>query len=153
MKPRLGTLARAGLLAIGMSGAAYAGPAGVAPLAETPQPLAVTPVQWICDGSAGGSPSACRNNETGEVRDNRDIRNGRVNQPPRYDYENGRRVRNDDWRWRNWERDRRDDGRYRVNRTRAHVAWCQDRWRSYRAYDNTYQPARGPRRQCVSPYG
>lgn len=152
MKPRLGTLARAVLLAVAMSGAAYAGPAGVAPLAATPQALAVTQIQWICDGSAG-SPSACRNNETGEVRDKRDIRNGRVNQPPRYDYENDRRVRNDDWRWRNWERDRRDDGRHRVNRTRAHVAWCQDRWRSYRAYDNTYQPARGPRRQCVSPYG
>lgn len=35
----------------------------------------------------------------------------------------------------------------------AHVQWCYDRWRSYRAYDNTYQPNNGPRRQCVSPYG
>lgn len=34
-----------------------------------------------------------------------------------------------------------------------HVAWCYDRWRSYRASDNTYQPLRGPRRQCISPYG
>jgi len=34
----------------------------------------------------------------------------------------------------------------------AHVQWCYDRWRSYRAYDNTYQPYNGPRRQCVSPY-
>jgi len=34
----------------------------------------------------------------------------------------------------------------------AHVRWCQNRWRSYRAYDNTYQPYNGPRRQCVSPY-
>ncbi|PND23720.1 BA14K family protein, partial [Sinorhizobium sp. M4_45] len=30
--------------------------------------------------------------------------------------------------------------------------WCQNRWRSYRAYDNTYQPNSGPRRICVSPY-
>ncbi|MGG2474283.1 BA14K family protein, partial [Rhizobium sp. BR5] len=22
----------------------------------------------------------------------------------------------------------------------SHVSWCQNRWRSYRAYDNTYQP-------------
>lgn len=34
----------------------------------------------------------------------------------------------------------------------AHVQWCYDRWRSYRAYDNTYQPYYGPRRQCISPY-
>lgn len=34
----------------------------------------------------------------------------------------------------------------------SHVSWCYDRWRSYRASDNTYQPLNGPRRQCVSPY-
>jgi hypothetical protein len=34
----------------------------------------------------------------------------------------------------------------------AHVAWCYDRYRSYRAWDNTYQPYHGPRRQCWSPY-
>ncbi|WP_420962103.1 BA14K family protein [Brucella sp. IR073] len=33
-----------------------------------------------------------------------------------------------------------------------HVAWCSARYRSYRAYDNTYQPYNGPRRQCYSPY-
>jgi hypothetical protein len=34
----------------------------------------------------------------------------------------------------------------------AHVRWCYDRYRSYRASDNTYQPYHGPRRQCRSPY-
>jgi len=34
-----------------------------------------------------------------------------------------------------------------------HVAWCYDRWRSYREYDNSYQPFNGPRRHCRSPYG
>jgi len=34
----------------------------------------------------------------------------------------------------------------------AHVRWCYDRYRSYRASDNTFQPYNGPRRQCVSPY-
>jgi hypothetical protein len=34
----------------------------------------------------------------------------------------------------------------------AHVEWCYDRYRSYRAYDNTWQPYYGPRRQCISPY-
>ncbi|MGN8152377.1 BA14K family protein [Agrobacterium sp. 22094] len=33
-----------------------------------------------------------------------------------------------------------------------HQQWCANRWRSYRAYDNSYQPNNGPRRQCVSPY-
>ena len=34
----------------------------------------------------------------------------------------------------------------------AHVQWCYDRYRSYRASDNTFQPYGGPRRQCYSPY-
>lgn len=34
----------------------------------------------------------------------------------------------------------------------AHVAWCYNRYRSYRAWDNTYQPYHGPRRLCWSPY-
>ncbi len=34
----------------------------------------------------------------------------------------------------------------------AHVRWCHSRYRSYRAYDNTYVPKRGYRAQCVSPY-
>ncbi|MGW9230783.1 BA14K family protein [Pseudorhizobium sp. NPDC055634] len=34
----------------------------------------------------------------------------------------------------------------------AHVQWCYARYRSYRAYDNTFQPYNGPRRQCYSPY-
>ncbi|NLS17877.1 BA14K family protein [Rhizobium sp. P40RR-XXII] len=33
-----------------------------------------------------------------------------------------------------------------------HVDWCESRYRSYRAYDNTFQPNYGPRRQCYSPY-
>ena len=45
----------------------------------------------------------------------------------------------------------------RVYRTYAlsadHVAWCYDRWRSYREADNSYQPYNGPRRRCRSPYG
>ncbi|AYG61604.1 BA14K family protein [Rhizobium jaguaris] len=34
----------------------------------------------------------------------------------------------------------------------GHTSWCYQRYRSYRAYDNTYQPYNGPRRQCYSPY-
>ncbi|MBO9123658.1 MULTISPECIES: BA14K family protein [unclassified Rhizobium] len=32
-----------------------------------------------------------------------------------------------------------------------HVSWCYNRYRSYRASDNTYQPNYGPRRQCAGP--
>lgn len=34
----------------------------------------------------------------------------------------------------------------------SHVSWCANRYRSYRAYDNTFQPNYGPRKGCVTPY-
>ncbi|MEO3385824.1 BA14K family protein [Mesorhizobium sp. CAU 1741] len=42
--------------------------------------------------------------------------------------------------------------RYRP-RGGAHEEWCYNRYRSYRASDNTFQPYNGGRRQCNSPYG
>lgn len=33
-----------------------------------------------------------------------------------------------------------------------HTDWCYARYRSYRAYDNTFQPNYGGRRECLSPY-
>lgn len=42
--------------------------------------------------------------------------------------------------------------RDRVYMSDAHVSWCYDRYRSYRASDNTFQPYNGPRQQCYSPY-
>ena len=33
-----------------------------------------------------------------------------------------------------------------------HFEWCAARYRSYRAFDNTFQPNSGPRQQCYSPY-
>ena len=41
--------------------------------------------------------------------------------------------------------------RYYYSSGSYHIRWCYSRYRSYRAYDNTYQPYYGPRRQCVSP--
>ncbi|WP_367718625.1 BA14K family protein [Nitratireductor sp. GISD-1A_MAKvit] len=38
-----------------------------------------------------------------------------------------------------------------VRLSRAHVRWCHHRYRSYRAYDNTFQPYHGPRKACRSP--
>ncbi|MGI2036109.1 BA14K family protein [Rhizobium panacihumi] len=34
----------------------------------------------------------------------------------------------------------------------SHVTWCYNRYRSYRAYDNTFQPYNGPRQRCYSPF-
>jgi len=34
----------------------------------------------------------------------------------------------------------------------AHYAWCDDRYRSYDADSDTFQPYNGPRRRCNSPY-
>lgn len=33
-----------------------------------------------------------------------------------------------------------------------HARWCQSRYRSYDAYSDTFQPNRGPRQRCASPY-
>ena len=40
----------------------------------------------------------------------------------------------------------------RYSHSSRHVRWCYNRYRSYRAWDNTFQPYHGPRRQCRSPY-
>lgn len=40
----------------------------------------------------------------------------------------------------------------RVGLSRAHIDWCSMRYRTYRAYDNTYVPQVGVRAYCVSPY-
>ena len=33
-----------------------------------------------------------------------------------------------------------------------HYEWCANRYRSYRGFDNTFQPNNGPRQQCLSPF-
>ena len=40
-----------------------------------------------------------------------------------------------------------------VRLSAAHVNWCENRWKSYRVSDNSFQPLSGPRQACVSPYG
>jgi hypothetical protein len=39
-----------------------------------------------------------------------------------------------------------------VYRGNSHVQYCYNRYKSYRASDNTFQPYNGPRQQCRSPY-
>ncbi len=45
------------------------------------------------------------------------------------------------------------DGQHMGRRNSDHVEWCSDRYRSYRASSNTFQPFNGGRRICYSPYG
>ncbi len=40
-----------------------------------------------------------------------------------------------------------------VHTVDAHIEWCYGQYRSYREWDNTWKPYRGPRRQCFSPFG
>ncbi len=42
--------------------------------------------------------------------------------------------------------------RYATRLPVAHVRWCENRYRSYRASDNSFQPYHGPRQACISPY-
>lgn len=41
---------------------------------------------------------------------------------------------------------------YSIRYDDRHYHWCARRYRSYSAYDNSFQPNHGPRRQCYSPY-
>ncbi|NKL02345.1 hypothetical protein GFM02_29830 [Rhizobium leguminosarum bv. viciae] len=41
---------------------------------------------------------------------------------------------------------------YSIRYDGRHYDWCARRYRSYSAYDNSFQPYGGPRRQCYSPY-
>jgi hypothetical protein len=50
-------------------------------------------------------------------------------------------------------RQRRNSDRPLYRFSADHVDWCSDRWRSYRASDNSYQPSKGGRRACTSPFG
>jgi len=163
---------RSGLIALGvlagLTAPALAGPAvfASAPPVTSDSSAAVTEIQYRC------RDQRCWDG------DRRDVRRGDWSRWD--DYGPRRHVRrhwdNDDWRWRRHHRHYRpyrDSGvgiyldlggpryvapRYveprRVYRgaTSAHVRWCYDRWRSYRAWDNSYQPYHGRRRQCVSPY-
>lgn len=51
-----------------------------------------------------------------------------------------------------YEPPRRVYRRVERNYDDAHVQWCYDRYRSYDAYSNTFQPYNGPRQICYSPY-
>jgi hypothetical protein len=167
MKPLFSLPVKTGLAALflvaGLSAPSLAGPVSVTaptvPQSATPGGMMpgdsqVVPVR---EDWAGGDQ---RSNESRYWRRwNRDHWRGRYN---------------DDWRWRERRHHRNFYGsgfylglgvapayRYYTQPRRyyqpqrvgnAHVRWCYARYRSYRAWDNTFQPYNGPRQQCWSPY-
>lgn len=167
MKALLSSFARSGLVALGLltglSAAALAGPlpgpvTGVSDVSPT------LPVQ-----KAGGEWSGRHRNWEGRRHwRHNDWRPRRYYRPrhhyrdsgvflgfglgvPSYRYiEPGYRYVEPSYRY---ARPRYVPRRYqRVRMSQAHIDWCYSRYRSYRAYDNTFQPYNGLRRQCYSPY-
>jgi len=155
---------------------ASAGPAFVPSLVQSAQPapqntdarimtVACNPYSIVCSGDGDNRRSyRNRDRDNDGDRDRRSYRDRRYDRDDRY----GWNRRDDRW-------DRRYDRRYRRHdnsgviigglaagallggiiasqpRTSgysSHAEYCYSRYRSYRAYDNTYQPNYGPRRQC-----
>lgn len=150
MNPRFPSRIRTGLIALGML-AGLAAPAAAAPLAGISRAT-------VAPAVADARP---------------DIVNINHRRYRCYDGWCGNKYwRDDDWRHRKYRRHHRRHlyvqprlylglpaYRYVAPRryygrglSSAHVAWCYDRYISYRAWDNTFQPYHGPRRQCWSPF-
>ncbi|MEI1249359.1 BA14K family protein [Rhizobium aouanii] len=130
--------------------------------------VACNPYSIVCSGD-GDNRRSYRNRDRDNDRD-RDRRSyrDRDNDRDRYSYRERRYDRDDRWD----RRYRRYDNRYdnsgaiigglaagallggiiasqpRARAYSSHAEYCYSRYRSYRAYDNTYQPNYGPRRQC-----
>lgn len=160
MNFRLFSSARLGLIALGLL-AGLSAPAAATPLSaasRTPLPAA-----------AADTPPAVLNVNHRRYRCSDGWCGGRHWQGDSWRYR--QHWRNNDWRYRKYRHHRRPlyvqpriyfgapayryvqpRRYYGYRKSSAHIAWCYDRYRSYRQWDNTFQPYHGPRRQCWSPY-
>lgn len=143
---KLGAAALAASLAV-----ATAIPVSAAPFGTQPQGVSNAPIVLAQSG-----PRDFR----------RDFRRGDRNDGPRYKGYRGSRDYRSGWRRHNngWWYPLAAFGigaaigatiaqpRAVAPRGNAHTAWCYSQYRSYRAWDNTFQPYNGPRRVCISPY-
>ncbi len=144
---------RSGLVALGLV-AGLSLPAAAAPLAGLDR-SAVTGAasQNSTDIKAAGYRSArrCgRDGRCGRYWNGKDRRHYRHHK--RYDRRSYRRSYPRYYIGPSYPRYYHAQPRRYYGRRSAHVAWCYNRYRSYRAWDNTFQPYHGPRRQCWSPY-
>lgn len=154
MRKLFSMLALAATLGFGWMGAASAaGPASLAPKAGASGSDLVTQVQNPCGRYGCRDPWAHGRRHFGDMNRNWQ-----------------RHWDRGDWRY----RDRHHRRHYRSGPTfgiyiqppvvpryiprpvyrmsNSHVAWCHARYRSYRSWDNSWQPYNGPRRICQSPY-
>ncbi len=170
MKHKVAAFALAAAVCLGLGSGAMASPAAALNTASANGDRAQTPaIQLVQDYNEGQLRD--RRQWRGEWRDNDGRRHWRDNDGRRHWRDDDRRH----WRGprhRHWDDDR---WRYRYYRPRpsiefhiapapryrprpayrlstAHYRWCEARYRSYRAWDNSFQPYNGPRRACVSPY-
>ncbi|UVK36340.1 BA14K family protein [Mesorhizobium sp. AR10] len=181
MKPLFLSSVRSGLMTLGLM-AGLTAPSLAAPIIQPdlsiPANAAAPQIMPVRDSWAGGNDRQIYEDwrwRNGGVRQWRG-----VNDDWRWRNRGARQWRgvNDDWRWRRHHRrhfnnsgiylglglglpayqyynnyDYAPRRYYRAQRlSSAHVQWCYDRYRSYRAWDNSFQPYNGPRQQCWSPY-
>lgn len=180
MTPKLSSLLRSGLIALGVA-AGVSAPAFAVPIVAGLNPTALPAAQ-----DRGAGIVLVQREFRGDGRYSRrgwDRRYARRHWDDSYRWRHRRHWNGDRYWRRNWRRYNRGPSIYldfsipayryapryyapryyapryyaprRVYRgglSNAHVQWCYDRYRSYRAYDNTFQPYNGPRRQCWSPY-
>ena len=167
MKLELSSLARSGLVALGMLAgmplAAHAGPAVFARMAAPQVSADVTQIQYRNDGWRGNGwrGNAWRGGGWNGRYNNRYNDNwGRHYRPYRPNYFGGSGIYFNFGvpAYRYYEpryyQPRYYEPRrvYRSGVSSPHANWCYNRYRSYRAWDNTFQPYNGPRQQCWSPY-
>lgn len=149
---------------------------GVMPLNAAPIAAPVTAPGLTTKVQLGTRDNPLWNNERRAWRGDRNWRRGdrdwrprHYHSGPRYGWYNGHRG------YRHWRRGYREYNgwwfpagafvagaiigsavnsgpRHYRGESSAHVRWCYNRYRSYREWDNTFQPYNGPRQQCYSPY-
>ena len=145
MRSKLSFIALLASLTVGVvAEASAAGPAAVV-RSDIASP-ATTLVQPIHDGSRWAGrwdqqPGQWRYNQPNPTRD---WDRPRYRERPHYRDRNGYYDR-----WEPRPRYYRPRAEYVPS---AHVRWCLNRYRSYDVRTDTFQPNRGPRRYCVSPY-
>lgn len=146
MKHKVAAFAFAAAVCLGLGSGAMASPAAALNTASANDARAQTPVIQLVQGE---------NDRRHWGGDNQRWRDRR-------DWRDRRGWRDDRWRHRHYrprpsiEFHIAPAPRYRprpaYRLSASHYRWCEARYRSYRAYDNSYQPYNGPRRACVSPY-
>lgn len=137
--------------------AALAATIAVASLGAATLPAAAQGIQFNGGIQFGNTVSNYDN-------DRRDRRDGRFERRGNYAYYNGQRgqrERRSGWRQYNGFyfpqsafslRFTFGNSQGDTRISQRHYAYCDDRYISYRASDNTFQPYNGGRQQCVSPY-